>query len=325
MKNKNIYDAIDEMEKEVAAEETQEDTTAEEVVEPAIEEAEEVEEESEEEAAEEEADEPEEESDEEEEDLGLSPKENKAWANMRHKLKAAEKGRKKETAEREKLQEQLQGILERQAKTEGYYEAMQKNQAPEAVTAPAEPDKDLYPDEWNTWKIAQQGEQIQTLATATQEQNVAIKMQNEQRGIDILESRYKSTNKDYDDALSFVREKEASLIKFQYPTATDEQINQHLDNEKLNLFRRIAETNKNPAEAVFNMAKAYGFDGKSKPAKPSVKKLNKNMKKSASLIGSADAEPGQSVTASSIVSKSILEATPEDFAQAIENAENGIV
>jgi len=307
----NLEEVREDLKRQIAESQNDDEAQAqsEEVVDQAEEEVTPADEEVQEEA------EPEEEEEQEEESDDTPPKKEKtAWARMRHEVKEAK--------------EELAKLKEAQAKQQGFNEAMQMAQQPAAPqeNRDPEPDQDLDPDEHKDWQIRQLRQQVEGLSKTTEETQQAQKTMGELRGVQILEGQFKQSNpdNDYDAALAFVKQRETQLIQLQYPTATMAQINSHLENQKLELFRQLAPTGRNPAETIVEMAKAHGYepvksDPKSKKA-PNLQNLKKNMKKNTSLIGGSPATNNDGASPDAIFNMSMDDIMKNDTKQMFKKA-----
>ena len=307
-----IEDAIKELENEIgdstAQDDVVEDKTAEDMVDEAVEDF------QDEEAEEDDAadDEPEDEDDdgdtEEDSDEQLSEEDKERKLEERKRNYAFTSMRK----EKEELQKQLQEMREQMAKLQGSQETIQAMQTPAKSEEEAnpEPDKNLYPEEWNEWKsneLEKRQASFEEQQKAMQEQMV---LQQEYAGVQKLESDYRGSNPDsnYDDALAHVMKNEALKIKMMHPTATDAEIQQHLDSQKLAMFRA------NPLQAaktIVEIAQASGFTADKPKKKVSKKarmdKLKKNVEQHTNVMGGSSATGGDEVTPEQLLDMSMDE------------------
>lgn len=244
------------------------------------------------------------EEEEEEEDLadGAAPKEKKAWAKMRKTLK-------EEKTRNDELARQLQEMRERQARLEGMQQAAPQKQQ-EQRQEDAEPDRDLDPDDWRDWKIRQQDKQIQQIIGTTQQASEAVRVQNELRGLEILEQRYAAQDAEYQNKISFLKKIEGDKLRLLQPNITDEQIEAAIARDKLIIAKHAYEKlGRNPAEIFAAMAEKQGYTAqqKSPPKKRlDVETINKNMRKNASVIGGTSAAPaGDEISPHELLSMSI--------------------
>lgn len=278
-----MADYMKELENEIeesVEEEVVEDKEPEEVVEEVVEEYEEEEEESGEDSI----------LDEEvpEELPKENNRQNKAFAIMRQQNK--------------EMAEQMQKMREEMARIQGAQDVLTK---PNEEPVNQEPDKNLYPEEWMDWKTQQLEKKQEEFEKAQGQMSEQMKIQREYAGMQHLEGEYRKVDSKYDEALDYVMKQEAIKIKFQYPQATDEQIRQHLESQKLEMFRA------NPADAAKNiveMAKATGFSDEKKPKKKTnIKNLKENVEKHTNVMGGSGASHGSEVTSDQILDMSMDE------------------
>lgn len=249
------------------------------------------------------------ESEEDEDDVSPEDlKKNGAWSKMRKKLKA-------ERDEKKRILEELQALKEQRARDEGYREALKPKEEVAEIEKEVEPDKDFDRESWLEWKLNQQEKELNKIKEITQTSQKITLEQAEREGVKKIENEYRKVNPNYDDALQFLKERESKMIKLQYPQATDAQIEAHLENEKVNLFKRIYNSSggkKNPAEVLQKMAvEAYGYQ----PAKKDYNKkpkvdfdaLRKNQKKSLSFLGGSEAATGKDKSVNSVFSMTLHE------------------
>ncbi len=98
-------------------------------------------------------------------------------------------------------------------------------------------------------------------------------------------------NPDFSEAIDYLREKKFNEIRVAYPTASDDQIIQHILQEEEEVAMDLLNSHHqvNPAAVFYERAKNYGYQG-SKPQEESPKvqqmrTLKKNKRRSASLNG----------------------------------------
>lgn len=244
------------------------------------------------------------------------PKENKAWANMRNQVKDAEA--------------KSQALAERLAKLEGREEERMTQATPPEVDSDPMPDQELDPDNFRDWKMRRQDEQIAANTAMAQRTNDAVRLQDEMNGMQRLENNFKVQNKDrnYDEAVSFIKEREKAIIKVTHPNATDAEIDQHLESEKLKVFRKVTNAGGDAVETIFKMAEASGYQGQKnstpKIPQPNFNNINNNMKKTSNLIGGAPAGKNEGITPESVFKMSmdeIVSGGKEVFKKAHKNVE----
>lgn len=230
-----------------------------------------------------------------EEVKGDDRKKNSAWAKMRTEQKELRERLEAEAKEKQELRERL-------ARLEGRNESMSPK--PKDDGADNEPDKDLYPEDHIAWRQRQldkrQSEMDQRLSRFEQESNV----QRAQRAVEQLEHQFKSTNtkEDYDGAVKFLVEREASIKKLMNPNLTDAQIKGQIELEKMQLFATLHAQGKNPAQVIYETAKIQGFssqksDGAQQDGvqrKVDLQRVADNQRRATNLIGGSPASPNNS-------------------------------
>lgn len=240
--------------------------------------------------------------DDDEELAGLGKKEKKGFARMRKALK-------EEKVRNDSLAQQLQEMRERQAKLEGIQEGSQTKERPVAFVD-NEPDKDLDPDEWRDWKIRQQEKQINEIIGTTKKHSEAARIQDDIRGIEILERNYSTKDPEYPEKINFLKRLEAEKLRLIQPGITDAQIEQVILRDKLILSRHLYEQlGRDPAEVFAELAVKQGYVSKKNTAPKKqidIQALNKNMKKNTSLLGGTSQAPaGDEITPEELLNMSM--------------------
>jgi len=226
------------------------------------------------------------------------PKTPEEFKKLRLALKAKDKALADEQKEKDKLR------LEN-AKLEGYKEASNKA-TPQATEAPVdddpEPDAEYDTVNWLKWNARQTAKLAKEALDTSKQANDATRAQREADQIIRMDNEFKKVQPDYEAAVSFVLDAEKRVIKARYPGATDAQIDKHLIDEKVKLYREEYNAGRIPGERVMEMAKAYGYATAKKQNnnpegnnqhKPNLDKIKKNMKKSSPMSGSSAASVGE--------------------------------
>lgn len=233
----------------------------------------------------------------------------------KRRARAFARERKEKRELREKLEAEAkarQELAERLAKLEGRSEASPKLES-KVDLADQEPDRDLYPEDWNVWNSNQLRKELEELKSFKKQQEAMTQFEAERRGVAALEGQFKQKAADYDDAVAYLVEKEKRVKKVINPNATDAQIDSLIEQEKVALFKQIYATGKNPAEVVYELAKADGWTGKkalpTPAAKPSsnLDRVAENQRKAASLIGGSSADKTGKITSEQLLSMSVDE------------------
>jgi hypothetical protein len=297
-----------------AEEPVEEKTETDEIVDDAVEEVE---------GENEELQNPDEEEEEEEVDLSDPSKKGKAFAKKRHELKAEKEAKEAALKESQELRERL-------ARLEGKTDAIQTQQTQPTETSNPEPDKELDREEWYEWKIKEQDTRQAAQDKRLEQLDQIQKVSQERNGLEILEKQYAKKNDiaDYSDRKEFIKEREAKLIKIQYPQATDAQVQQHIDNQELQMAADIYANGRNPAEVFSQMADAYGYTAESKTIEkkkgkkePNLEKIERNQAKSANLMGGSGRGNIGKVSANELVSMTVndmMKVSDEDFNKAMK-------
>lgn len=204
---------------------------------------------------------------------GLDPRKADSWKAVRQKNKSLKKA--------------LQELKEQVAHIKGY-QAAQSQQQPAAIQKPEvsdpEPDRTLYPEEYNAWeirKLKQQQDQLQSEIRRRDGEQQWNKIDNTARESDQLYAR----SKDY--LLNMIK----SELKNRNPYMTAAQIQEQSRAVELQFVGQSAQAGLDPVSAIKAEAMRYGFDvtkmSKAPLQKPKVnaQKLKENIERSSSLIG----------------------------------------
>lgn len=220
--------------------------------------------------------------------------------------------------EKANLEKEKQELAERLARLEGMVEAGINNNSNSDTNALAkdhdpEPDKELDREEWLEWKLRKQEEKFTNYEQSLLQQSAKSQYQQAQNELKTLESQYAKNDKAYFEAKDFLIDKKKQELLLQFPTATDDQISQHLDDQMLKAAAQLYANNINPAEKFREMADLYGYSStkssKSAPnGKTNLDKLKTNKRKSASLNGSSSISPMDSPDADAVVNMALEKA-----------------
>lgn len=314
----NAQKMIDDLKEKIEDEEKNQEEELKKVSEEMVEEDVQEDEEEAEEITEE-IEEPEKGVEDDEEEEKAPSKDNKAWAKMRHEIKERD-------SVIDDMRQQMQQMQVQMAEQKGFQEALKQ---PETVDSDPEPDPTLDPEEHTAWLLRKKDKEINELRSTQEQHSTLIKEQQDRVAVQNLEDDYKRRNPeiDYDAAKEFIKERERTILKLQYPDANDAQINAHFDTYEMNLFRELAAKGINATDVIVKMANEYGYDPKTtdEPSKkkPNFKALKKNQEKNASLIGGSDAVAEAGVTPEQLFNMSIdqLASNPSLFKKAHKNIE----
>jgi hypothetical protein len=163
----------------------------------------------------------------------------------------------KERTEREKLQKQLEALVNPPKAApkfaenpEGYIEHATKASAKEVLAALEETNKGLATVKEKTEQDKQREAHNQFL---------------EELGT--MEEQFVQTQPDYHHALAHVRRLSFAQMKEFYPDATEQQIMRAIDTQEINMARQAMATGRNPHELAYRLAVVNGYVKKA-PADP---------------------------------------------------------
>ncbi len=176
---------------------------------------------------------------------------------------------------RQSRKEMERELLEARAKLAAL-EAIQQQKAAEAAAMAAKkpepepeqaPNRDEDPDAYRDWVIAQQSkalnqtqEELKKIAAA----NLAAKAKEE---LAAVEQEYAKVAPDYQQVMDFAYGKMMEEARLDYPNATEAQIRQLIDFEKLKEASMYAQKGLNPAEVIYKRMKIrYGQPHQAKQA-----------------------------------------------------------
>lgn len=104
---------------------------------------------------------------------------------------------------------------------------------------------------------------------------------------------YARTQPDFGEAYNWLAQTAQAQIEARYPDLSHQEVQQRLNAEEENIVRYAFQKGRNPAEAIYNVAKSLGF--KKEPAQPENKlaRLAAGQKAASSLSGGKNAPNGQ--------------------------------
>jgi hypothetical protein len=194
--------------------------------------------------------------------------------------------------------------------------ALQEQQKPEQVDEDPEPDpnKDIFAH--NAWLKRE----VQRIKDAT-----AQREQTEQQSKEAAENESKvwgfwrqsaaaekGKNPEFDDAVKWMSEartKQLKALSHVHPQLKTEQgVTEQINRELFDITVRAAQQGVNPAEIVFQMAKDWGYQGKTPAPDVTVEKLAKDIEAETSLSSVGGSRPNTGLTP-----KDIADMSPEQF------------
>lgn len=131
---------------------------------------------------------------------------------------------------------------------------------------PPPPEDDVFARvNWLVDRIKEQTEQQAKLTTQTAEERQRAEFINR---VAAVEHQFRSSTPDYDAAVSFVAESRDRELQTLFPFSTAEQRQHTIREEWSNIARTSIQAGLNPAEQVYNLAKARGFAGTAPQQQP---------------------------------------------------------
>lgn len=191
----------------------------------------------------------------------------------------------------DKAEQRANELAERLARLEGAASVT----APKAEAQPsqdAEPDRLMYPDDWQEWNTRKLEKRLEKAEQLAQQAQQFTTYQSELRGVEALDKQYKSANPkdDLDGAKAFLMKQERENMKLLRPDLKDSQIESQLESDKMVLYRALHQQGRNPAEVLMALAKKAGYKSGAEPApKRDLTKLAENQRKATNLIGGSPA------------------------------------
>ncbi|CAB4196000.1 hypothetical protein UFOVP1287_45 [uncultured Caudovirales phage] len=177
-------------------------------------------------------------------------------------------------AERKQLEEQLSSEREARVRLEERFSVIERaNQPPPPEAAPM-PDQEMDPLGYEQVRREALEREVDNLKRVVAD----TKLEGEIGWINThtaqLTQQFAGKVPDYEEALTYVKERRREQIKLLYPTASDANVEEQVAVEYGNIVRESLERLPNgairfrrvPAEAVYQMAKSMGFQTKAPPA-----------------------------------------------------------
>ncbi len=194
------------------------------------------------------------------------------------------------------LKGEVSGMKETMSKMESAFDTIK-----DKLNPPAPPPAPTVPyDEDPTEHVRQQGvidQQTNDAKITAMQENISEMDDNQKQQLAQLQfqnavngqvSDFKAATADYDEAAEFYRNKRE--LEFRAVGMTDEkQLGEWLDKEWAGLASAALQNGKNPAQAVYDLAKGYGYQANGTPATPQQSAGDKKL---------ATIEKGQAASAS---------------------------
>lgn len=160
---------------------------------------------------------------------------------------------------------------------EAHRKTMELEQRLKALESPPAPEPSFTddPKAYIDAKVTQVQEMVKPIEQKAEVGAQQVQLQQFMRHVGTIEAEFVKENPDYYQALDHVRSiRRAELAEF-YPQATPEQIVQQIDREELEKAAILLQQGRNPSEAVYRVARAYGFQkpaaaAAAAPARPNV-------------------------------------------------------
>lgn len=178
---------------------------------------------------------------------------------------------------------------------------------PKPVEAPRvnedpEPDRNTQWGQWQEWNTRRLEKELSSIKEAVlpaiQQQSQERMVQTAIQEFKTYESQFAKTVEDYNPAASYLENKIADSLSTLYPTASEAQITQAVNQQLLQMAAQFAAQGLNPAEELYHLAYDKGYakaDEDKKDLKPDMKKVAANRARNAGTAGStgtAKAVPG---------------------------------
>lgn len=173
---------------------------------------------------------------------------------------------------------------------------------------PKPPTYDESPLDWTKQKIEEVEHRTQQAESINQETQRQLALQNVVNQVSRMETEFRTKTPDYNDALAFT--KDLRTRELQAIGLDDTAIQQELQQNILFVTVNAMKAGKNPVEAIYNIAKQYGYKGKSPKAnEASINELEtvaKGQEMAGKTLSGGTKDMGVTVEA-------MLEASDEDF------------
>lgn len=225
--------------------------------------------------------------DEDEEEQGSD---NEQDDEISHNKKAARKFQEMRQDAKRKEQEIIE-LRERLARIEGATE--ERNKGAETTKEETPPSYEDDPDGYFRYSIEQSNKQINDLKSQLEQTSKLTEKQKAESAYIEMEKQYATEHdKEYLNAKKFLVDKLKNDIKNSYPTATDEQINQHIKEQEYGLVAGLANsgfTEKEIFATIKHRAVNNGYKSQPFEKKRDTQKLKRNIDKSQSLNDASSA------------------------------------
>lgn len=181
----------------------------------------------------------------------------------------------KDSAAMARLRAEAAANKRRADEAERRYAESQKPKAPAADPAKAanpdpEPDKDADPEAHIRWELRQAKSQLQGLTEWRQQQETKTQRETMRReaveDFTNHEDVFKAQAADYEDVSRFFLSQVAAGIRIMNPNIAGPQLNEAVQNHVLRLAGQAQAQGYNPVEALYHMAKGWGYQPKAAPA-----------------------------------------------------------
>lgn len=191
-----------------------------------------------------------------------------------------------------------------------------------------EPDKEKDLAGWLVWNAEEQrkwrAEQTAQSTKTQEEQRVSNLVQSAKQEIEEIQTSYRKTNPDYDNALTHAKTAYSQAVKTLNPNMSEAQIKQAIDKEIFNIALKCDREGTNLGEVIYDMAiERFGYDPdtESKPSttatpRPNLRVVSNNKRRSASALEGGGQRAAGRITleAASQMSPGELNAlSPEDW------------
>lgn len=173
---------------------------------------------------------------------------------------------------------------------------LQKPREEAKAASDPEPDKAEDPQAWNEWKIRHQDKELADLKGWAQEERTAAQSKNLREAainqLNGFEAEVARANPDYGQAKSYYATMLATSMKMLSPNMTNQQLSVAVENAMIQRAGHyMREGHENPVDAMYQEAKAWGFQPKAseeaadKEIKPDLSKIAANKARNSGMAG----------------------------------------
>lgn len=191
-------------------------------------------------------------------------------------------------------------------------EAAQRPKAPEPANTDPEPSKQEDYEQWLEWKDRQNERKIADIERWKENEVKAREHNTLWNGaikeFQQYENAFQKDMPDYEQAAEHLKSRLKDSISLVSDHLSPQEVDKAVSEYILKSAAKAVSEGYNPAESLYRMSKEkFGFVNTSKPAKPDLRKIDSNRKKSASPLQSGGKSGSASLTAESVADMSMAE------------------